>query len=386
MLLPLGPELSASLRFPAHELGYLSSVFLFAAAIAGLAGALIVDRFDRRVALATTLAGLAISTGLAALATSLDDLMVCRLLAGLCGGPAAAIGLAIVGDTTASAARARAMGVVAAGSSFALIMGVPLALTTADLVGWRAMMVAAAAFGLVLAVFAVINLPTGLGQRRRQNFGQVMSEFAGMLRLPSTLILLAMTALTFSSTHVMAANLATFIVHNLGYDESELKYIWMVGGGVGLCSSQANAFLASRVGAIRMFWWMSAFAVVVFWLFFVKLPVTLPAMLLFGAFLVSVNGRIVLVQTISSLVSRAETRGRFMSLAGAVNQGASGLMLIASSQVLGSTSRGALTRMPVLGWFGIVAIVVSALLAWALRLRLTVLQNNDRPRQPSRFS
>lgn len=40
MPLPLGPELAMSLRFPAHELGYLGSVFLFAAVIAGLAGAI----------------------------------------------------------------------------------------------------------------------------------------------------------------------------------------------------------------------------------------------------------------------------------------------------------------------------------------------------------
>lgn len=374
MLLPLGPMLSGALQFPTRHLGYLNSSFLAAAAIAGLVGSLFLDRFERRVALSLALAGLAISTGLAAVATSLDGLMLCRFVAGLCGGPAAALGLAVIGDTAPPEARGRAIGAVAAGSGLAIILGVPLALLTAEAVGWRAMFLLAGALGLALALSAAMLLPNGLGQRSRQNGRQVFAEFRTMLGQRSTLLVLAASGLVFSSTHVLASNLASFLVYNLGAPESSLKYIWMAGGVAGLAGSQSASYLADRLGAVPMFWAINALTVPSFLMFFIVSPAPLAPMVLFCIFMACVSARFVLVQTIYSLTSQAGNRGRFMSLVGANNQAASACMLLLASRVLYTAPSGALVRMDALGWFGVAAAIASAALAWVLQRQAVTLK------------
>lgn len=366
MLLPLGPLLSTALGFPTDHLGYLNSSFLAAAAFAGLAGSLFLDRFERRVALSVALAGLAISTGMAALATSLDGLIACRFVAGLCGGPAAALGLAVIGDTAPVAVRGRAIGAVAAGSGLAIVLGVPLALFTAEWVGWRVMFLLAGVLGLALAVSAALLLPNRLGLLSGQNGRQVLADFRQMLLQRSTLLVLAATGLVFASTHVLAANLASYLVFNLGVPQAQLKYIWSAGGVAGLLGSQLASQLSDRIGAVRMFWMLSAVTVPAFAMFFVQSPVPLAPMLLFCLFMLCVSARFVVVQTISSLASQAGNRGRFMSLVGANNQASSAVVLLLASQVLYTAPTGALVHMDLLGWFGIGAAVVSAAMVWLL--------------------
>jgi predicted MFS family arabinose efflux permease len=56
MVMPLGPDFSAELGIPNAQLGLVGGSYTAAASIAGLAGATFLDRFDRRKALAVTLA------------------------------------------------------------------------------------------------------------------------------------------------------------------------------------------------------------------------------------------------------------------------------------------------------------------------------------------
>ena len=56
MVMPLGPDFAAALGIPLSRLGLVGGAYTAAAACAGLAGTLVLDRFDRRSALATALA------------------------------------------------------------------------------------------------------------------------------------------------------------------------------------------------------------------------------------------------------------------------------------------------------------------------------------------
>lgn len=367
MLLPLGPMLATTLHFPAAHLGYMGSAFLVSAAVAGLVGSLFLDRFDRRRALTVALGGLSLATGLTAVVNGLEGLMVCRFIAGMCGGPAAVLGLTIIGDSVPASARGRAMGAVSTGSGLALVLGVPLALVLAGWLGWRGMFLLVAVLGLALTVSAAIFLPSGLGGKRGgSNAKTALREFGIMLRQRSTLLVLAMTMLLFSSIMVLATNLASYLVYNLGVPQSELKYIWSLGGLSGICASQGCSYLIDRYGAAVVFGVASALTIVVFYLFFVQSPVILPPMLLFCCFLACVSARIVTSNTITSLTSQASNRGRFMSLAGTANQAASGIALLVVSHVLFIEPSGAMGHMVYVGYYGIFAAAASAILAGAL--------------------
>src|SRR5690606_8917324 len=108
-----------------------------AAAVSGLAGAFFLDRFERRSALIFCAIGLSLGTLAGAFAWDLNSLVAARVLAGLFGGPASSISLAIIADVIPPERRGRAMGAAMGAFSAASVLGVPAGLELARLGGWR---------------------------------------------------------------------------------------------------------------------------------------------------------------------------------------------------------------------------------------------------------
>ena len=96
MVMPMGPDFASALHIPASRLGLIGGSYTAAAAVAGLAGSLFLDRFDRRPALGLAMLGLVIGTALGGLATDLATLMIARMVAGAFGGPATSLSFSIV--------------------------------------------------------------------------------------------------------------------------------------------------------------------------------------------------------------------------------------------------------------------------------------------------
>ncbi|HWU90815.1 MAG TPA: MFS transporter, partial [Kofleriaceae bacterium] len=58
MVMPMGPDFAKALDIPSSKLGLIGGSYTLAAAVAGVIGALFLDRFDRRRVLAVAVAGL----------------------------------------------------------------------------------------------------------------------------------------------------------------------------------------------------------------------------------------------------------------------------------------------------------------------------------------
>src|SRR5215468_9099358 len=71
IVLPLGPDFAKALGIPTSKLGMVGGSYIAAEVLAGIAGAFLLDRFDRRRALAVALTGLVIATAACGLATGL---------------------------------------------------------------------------------------------------------------------------------------------------------------------------------------------------------------------------------------------------------------------------------------------------------------------------
>ena len=108
MVMPLGPDFADKLGIETHQLGLVGGSYTAAAAVAGVAGAFFLDRFDRRKALALAMLGLAFGTIAGAFATDLTSLLAARVVAGIFGGPATSVGLAIIADVVPAERRGRA--------------------------------------------------------------------------------------------------------------------------------------------------------------------------------------------------------------------------------------------------------------------------------------
>src|SRR5687767_11935615 len=149
MVMPLAPYFSAALGIDSADNGLVAGSYTAAASIAGLAGGYFLDRFDRRKALAVCMLGLVLATAAAGLATGLYSMLVARVCAGLFGGPATSLALAIIADVIPAERRGKALGAVMAAFSVAQVVGQPLSLKAATLGGWRAPFLGVAAMGLL---------------------------------------------------------------------------------------------------------------------------------------------------------------------------------------------------------------------------------------------
>lgn len=372
MLLPLAPLLAARLHFPVEHAGYLNGAFLASAAVSGLIGSLLLDRYDRRVALSLALAGLAVGTAAAGLADSMLGLVLCRVLAGICGGPTVSLALAVIGDVAPPDWRGRAMGAVSAGSSVALIAGVPVALLLTEWGGWRGTFFSIGAVGFAMSVSAALFLPSGLGRRAPTRGGlcEALRSFGTMLRQRDHLLVLANGALIMSSINMLAMNLAAYFIHNLGVAESGLKYLWSAGGVAGLAVGQVCGWAADRYGIHRVLWAVSMLAAALYLLMFVLPQPGIPVMPLMCVFLVCASGRIVLSNTLSSLATLPAHRGRFMSLVSACNQSSAAVALWAGAQVLQTSPSGALLHIDLLAGYAIAAALLGPIIVGRLALRI----------------
>src|SRR5437868_13598416 len=112
IMMPLGAQLMRVFHITPAQFTQLVACYGLAAAISGLIGGFVMDRFDRKRALLVLYAGFGVSTLACGLAPTPHWLMAARLAAGAFGALAGSMVNAMVGDIVPPARRGRAMGFV----------------------------------------------------------------------------------------------------------------------------------------------------------------------------------------------------------------------------------------------------------------------------------
>jgi MFS transporter, DHA1 family, inner membrane transport protein len=138
IMVPMGEQLMRVFAISPAQFTRLVAVYGFAAALSGLAGGFVLDRFDRKRSLLVLYAGFGLATLGCGLAPNHHWLLIARTVAGAFGGLAYSMVIAMIGDIIPPARRGRAMSWVAAAFPVALVIGVPLGLVLAGRFGWHA--------------------------------------------------------------------------------------------------------------------------------------------------------------------------------------------------------------------------------------------------------
>lgn len=375
IVMPLGPEFAGQLGIGSHHLGLIAGIYTAAGAVAGIAGSFFLDRFDRRKALAVSIFGLMVGTFLGGLAHDLNSLLASRVIAGLFGGPATSLSLAIISDVVPQERRGRAMGTVMAGFSVASIAGVPVALELAHVFDtWRAPFFAVAGLGLAIA-FAVIALLPPL--RVHLARGVTPPGFAMLKQLGKPLPLLAyasMAAMMFSA-FTLIPNIPTYLVVNLGYTgeswlpdalarvgidyhPSVLGPLYMFGGLLSLLVMQFVGRVTDRFGSTTVSWAGAVLLGIVVYVWFVQYSPVIPVMVLFVAFMGVSSLRGVPARTLDSKIPAPQDRASFMSMQSAVQHISLAMAAGLSSLVLSEAADKKLVGMDTMAWISMVFIVL----------------------------
>lgn len=134
LLIPIGQELHLS----NVGLSYVLGASLAATAIGGVAFGILSDRFGRRSVLQWTILTYSIGTFLCGLASSLEVLLVFRIITGLGVGGEWATGQTYVGETFPPTKRGRYGAVMQTGAPFGIVLASIIGGFVAPEIGWRA--------------------------------------------------------------------------------------------------------------------------------------------------------------------------------------------------------------------------------------------------------
>ena len=341
MVMPLGPDFAKALGIPMSHIGYLGGAYTLAAGVAGIVGSFFLDRFDRRKALAVTMLGLVVATALGGVAIGFPSLLAARLLAGAFGGPATAVALAIVSDVVPPERRGRAMGTVMTSFSVASILGVPLGLRTATLLGWRAPFFAVAALGLLLTLAAIVAMPSLTGHKDRLRARSASPPVFDGLALGSFMN----TVLVMLGVFAVVPNISTFLQHNVGYPRERLDMLYFAGGLATVLATRAIGSLVDRLGATRVVIAGTLVFTTALFFGFIR-PVSAEHVIwVFPLLMLSASLRGVPLQTLATRVPRPAERARFMSAQSAAQHFAAAAGAFAASIALRDGADGSLEGM-----------------------------------------
>lgn len=343
MVMPLGPDFARDLGIPESHLGWIGGAYLAAASVAGVAFTPVLDRFDRRAALLVTLGGLFVGTLAGAFAVDLGTLILARFVAGLFGGPATAVALAIVSDAIPPERRGRAMGAVMGAFSVSSVVGVPMGLELARLGGWRLPFVVVAALGGVFAGASRLLLPP---LRAHLHRGLTPPSPVASLRIPG--LGLAAVAVGGLNLHAFAVipNISAFYQGNLGYPRDRMGLLYLAGGAASFFTLRLAGRAVDRFGCTRVAAAATAgVATILVGLYGLEWT-RVPPMVWFVWMMVSMSTRNVAWTTLSTRIPPPEARAGFQSLLSSVQHAGAAAGAFASSLLLTSRPGGGLDGMP----------------------------------------
>lgn len=368
LMMPLGPQLMRLFALTPREFGLLVSVYMFAAAAAGIAASAVADRFDRRRVLLALAAGFMLAAAATAAAQTFRMLLIAHGLAGVFGGVLAAQVHAFVGDVVPEGRRGRATGIVLSAFALASVTGVPLGIVLADVGGsWRWPFAAIALGAIPLIAVAARVLPPVAGHVAARRADRLLASYTRVLSVPNHWRAFGLNALATFAGFSVIPYLAPYMVRNVGLRESEIALLYFFGGLATFFTSRWIGRQCDLHGKQRMFRIVALASCVPLAVTTSLPPVPLAVAVCASVlFMTLVSGRFVPAMALINSAAEPALRGGFLALTGAVQQATAGAAAVIAGAILGTGPAGEITRYH---WVGAMAVCATLIaVAWAPRV------------------
>lgn len=372
ILMPLGPQLMRLFQISPQQFGLLVSVYTFSAGICGFFSAFVIDRFDRRQVLLFLYTGFVLGTLACALAPAYEWLLAARILTGAFGGILSAVVMAVVGDAIPMARRGQAMGIVTAAFSAASVFGVPVGLYLAVRLSWHApffflVIMGVGVWGLILAYVPRLQAHLQRDASQRPAAFQILRN---AVALPTQRAALLLTLLMMLGQFSIIPFISPYMVANVGFSESQLTYIYLLGGGLTLFTGPWIGRLADRYGKTRI---LMAFLLLstlpqILLTHLPPVPVLL-ALLVTTSFFVVSGGRIIPAMALITGLVSPQHRGSFMSIQSAVQQVSAGFASFLAGMIVVEQAQGggALLNYPLIGYLAVGSSLLCMGVVWQMQ-------------------
>lgn len=231
---PVGllPNIAASFDMSVAKTGLLITIYAWAVSLLSLPLTILTAKFERKKLLIFLFVLFISSHILAGFAWDFISLMIGRIGIACAHAVFWAITTPLAVRLAPNGKRAKAMGFIVAGSSMAIVLGVPIGTMIGQLVGWRItfLCIGAVAFAVMLAlIYLLPTLPSSNTQSLR--------NMPSLLRRPALLHIFMLTAIVITG-HFTAYTYITPFMHRIGgFDEQFVVFLLLCIGLSGIFGS-----------------------------------------------------------------------------------------------------------------------------------------------------
>ena len=226
VIVGLLPTVAQDLAISISSAGLLVSLYAVGVAVGAPILTALTSKIPRKKLLLGVMLLFILGNGLAAIAPTFGLLVMARILTGFAHGVYFSIGATIAASLVPANKRASAIAIMFAGLTIAIVTGVPLGTFIGQNFGWRATFIGVSILGIIGALSSAVLVPASIqGGKALRIVDQLK-----VIKSPSVLLVLAITALGYGGTFVTFTYLAPLLEEVTGFSASMTSLLLLVYG------------------------------------------------------------------------------------------------------------------------------------------------------------
>ncbi len=344
------PMIAADLDISIGLAGQLITLFALVYAIAGPILLSVTAKVERKRLLLITLLIFVFGNVLTFISPNFTFVLIARIVMAASASLVIVLALTISGKIVAPIYRARALGIIFMGVSSALVLGVPIGIVVADLVGWRSLFLGIA----FMAVISMILIHLFLEKIQTDRQIPLRTQFNALGNLK---IMGAHVAVIFmlAGHYTFYAYFAPFLETSLQLGATWISICYFLFGLAAVSGGALGGILADKFGSTKtILTVISTFAVVLFFLPYATLlfPLFLVVMMMWGALSWSINpatqNYLIETDPVNSDIHQSFNNSA-IQVGIAIGSGVGGLVIEQTNSVTATSSVGAMVVVLALG-------------------------------------
>jgi predicted MFS family arabinose efflux permease len=224
--------------------------------------------------------------------------------------------------------------------------------------------------GILVNIAMLYSIPSMRGHMEGAKIQSPANTVARIFTSRNTQLGLTFTSLLMLGHFTIIPFVATYMVGNVGFSNSQLTYIYLVGGICTMVFSPWVGKMADKHGRLKIFTIFGSLVIIPILIITNLSPVPIwLALIVSAVFFIFSNGRMVPSTTMETAVIQPEMRGSYMSIRSSIQQLTSGFasfiagLIITEKPSLFGGEAKALVNYPYVGLIAVLFSVISLIVA-----------------------